>query len=79
MERPKINDRVALKPKTRKGKNALQNKTNIWRVFDVSDRVMCLGAAGFGLFEVRDDGRECDCRWIELPVDKNFDWNLVDN
>lgn len=76
---PQLEQIVTLTPKTRRGKNALQNKTNAWRVFDVSEHVACVGGPAFGLFEVREDDRQPDCRWIALPVDKNFDWNLVDN
>jgi len=72
---------VELTPKTRRGKDALQNKTNVWKVAQVCDSVMCLGDnAGFMLVEVRnDDGRMPDVRWVESPTDKNFDWKLLDN
>jgi len=76
-----IGQLVELTPKTRRGKNALQNKTNVWKVAQVCDSVMCLNNnAGFMLVEVRDDdGRMPDVRWVESPTDKNFDWKLLDN
>ncbi len=77
--RPNVNDKLVLKPITRKGKNALQNKTNVWRVFEVCEHAQCVGGPAFGLFEVREDDRQPDCRWIALPTDKNFQWNLVDS
>lgn len=72
---------VELTPKTRRGKNALQLKTNVWLVTQVADTVMCLGhKPGFLLREERDDDeRMPDMRWVELPVDKNFDWKELDN
>jgi len=71
---------VELTPKTRRGKNALQNRTNAWRVAQVCDSVMCLNNnRGFMLVEARDDDRVPDVRWVELPIDKNFDWQLLDN
>ena len=78
--RPNVNDKLVLKPITRKGKNALQNKTNVWNVAQICDSVMCLNNnPGFMLVEVRSDDRMPDIRWLELPTDKNFEWNLVDN
>ena len=76
-----IGQLVELTPKTRRGKNALQNKTNVWKVAQVCDSVMCLGDnAGFMLVEVRNDDRRMpDVRWVGSPTDKNFDWKLLDN
>ncbi len=76
MKQPALQDRITLTPKTRRGKNALQNKTNLWEVTELRESVPCLDGPGFCLTEVRKDDRALDCRWIELPVDKNFDWKL---
>ena len=73
-------DIIILTPITRKGKNALQNKTNRWRVFAVCDSVSCLNnQPGIGLLEVPEHDRMPDCRWIKQRDDANFTWVTEDN
>lgn len=59
---------VVLRPKTRKGRNVLQNKPNSWRVMSAPQRVafapglhvLLLGAAG-------------DVRWVLAAADPHFE------
>jgi hypothetical protein len=78
MKIPGIGQIVKLTPKTRRGKNALQTKVNRWRVDKHTADAMCFNhEPAFFLTELRDDTRSPDIRWIQLPVDKNFDWEIL--
>jgi hypothetical protein len=76
---PVVGQIVRLTHKTRRGKNALQNKVNLWRVDKLTDDAFCFNhEPAFMLVEMRVDERSPDLRWIQLPVDKNFDWEILD-
>ena len=77
MRQPKPGDRISLVALTRRGKNALQNKRNLWEVSRIQDNVICLGGRGFHIWEMREDDKHPDGRWIALPDDPNFDWQLI--
>lgn len=81
MDKPKFGQIIKLIPKTRAGKNKLQNKTNLWRVTNILESVICLNnGPGFCIAEIPDrDKRWPDARWIRLPVDENFDWEIMDS
>ena len=79
MNVPQEGEVITLKPKTRKGKNGLQNRTNCWRVHEIRDSVMCLNNdRGAFLIELNEDHspteRFPNVKWITLPTDKDFEW-----
>lgn len=80
MNEPQFGQTIKLIPKTRTGKNKLQNKRNLWRVTNVLESVICLNNdRGFCIAEINEEKRWPDSRWIRLPIDENFDWQILDN
>lgn len=69
-----IGDIVKLKPKTRRGKNALQNKTNKWFVSEHTYNVLFTTDVGpwVRLTEMRNDTLGPSIRWVHLKRDDNF-------
>lgn len=69
-----IGDIVRLKPQTRRGKNALQNKVNKWFVAEHSFRVLFSDKKGpwVRLVEMREDDREPSMRWVHGDEDEDF-------
>tara|TARA_R110002126_G_scaffold105861_2_gene240398 strand:+ start:4022 stop:4255 length:234 start_codon:yes stop_codon:yes gene_type:complete len=72
-------DVIKLTPKTRKGKNALQNKVNEWTVLVFSPTVSFSFDKGWMMVvERREDDREPDVRWLQERDDKNFTFTMVE-
>lgn len=62
-----VADRVKLTPKTRRGKNALQNKGDTWVVI----RLGFFNNSGAMLLQ---EYGTVNLRWVKLSQDENFDW-----
>tara|TARA_R110002094_G_scaffold1901_6_gene8008 strand:+ start:4323 stop:4556 length:234 start_codon:yes stop_codon:yes gene_type:complete len=72
-------DIIELTPKTRKGKNALQNKVNEWAVLIFSNEVAFSFDKGWMMIvERRDDDKEPDVRWVQEKGDKNFNFTPIE-
>jgi hypothetical protein len=76
---PNEGDTIVLIPKTRKGKNRLQNNTNCWLVHKIQESVQRLRhTKGAFLIEINEDGSPTErfphVKWIALPTDQDFKW-----
>lgn len=68
-----IKDTVSLTPKTRKAKNSLQNKCNLWSVVGFGPAQCFDGRDSVQLQEIREDDRIPAIKNLEFPIDKDFD------